>query len=126
MRPKAVPEISYDSQERQVYNEALKKHLPFVIIDKRSEYAGFIYDMDTSGFKLQEQACAKIQKLMNKTLENHVESHSKISWSSDVAGIHLFATPSSGTMYPLRTEDCKILAKQISDIIMDKQNWKHY
>lgn len=120
MMVKKVPEVNTIEEYNKEYRKAIRKEKPVILIDNTDECPKLYYDFTDLVYYLSIDAQKLVEKLMNQHVDEYKISKSKTYKNK---GIFLSAGPNIGTVDPIDIKNCRILANQIYEVLMDKKNW---
>lgn len=115
-----VPEVNTREEYNTEYRKAIKEEKPVLLIDNTEECPKLYYDFTDLLYYLSVDAQKKVEKLMNRYVDEYKISNSKTYKNK---GIFLSASSNIGMLSPIDIKNCRILAIQVYNIIMDKNNW---
>jgi hypothetical protein len=121
---KAVFECNSQKCRNQEFNRAEREKRPFIVVQKGREYASFRYDMWPVGYDLNREAANTLEQMVIGFLNNipldlrdHVIKGARKKW------ITYYLNKTAGTTPQIRIFECRLLAKEMKDVIMNKDNW---
>lgn len=118
---KVVPECRYGNKYNLEYNKAKREKRPFMVVVRSSKYAYFHYDMWTTNFNLKTDAVDELGNLLSNFLNHLSKDYAKtIIKKREYRSVFSSIT---GSTPKIRIFECRAIAKQLKEIIVDKKNW---
>lgn len=120
---KVVQECKYGNKiYKNEYRKAKEENKPFMVLIKGAKYAYFYYDMYSTDFDLTQKA---VHELATKTAE-FLNSFPKDYQKTIIKSSSWYGFGSvTGSTPTIRIWECRMLTKQLKNIIINPQNWKN-
>lgn len=116
-----VPLLSEAAQVRSVRRERDASNDPFLAVEERDEEYAVVYDMTTTTFDLRDSAVQTVRDLFDACPDTY---HREVGNAPETVPEEWHADERTGEIAPLDGYAALSLASDLSEVVLDVNNWK--